>query len=336
MVTGGAGFIGSHFVDLCVSKNYAVTVLDLMTYAARRDNLNDAFRTGACELIIGDIRDEALVLELLKSRSCGAMVNFAAESHVDRSIAGPDAFIQTNVVGTYALLQSARKYYHFATPEVRSRFRYLQVSTDEVFGMLGTSDPAFNEETPYAPNSPYSASKASADHLVRAWNHTYGLPTLITNCSNNYGPRQFPEKLIPHMIYCALSGKPLPVYGRGENIRDWIHVRDHASGVLLALEKGQVGDSYCFGGRAERKNIDLVRKVCSILDALVPRSDGVSYAGQIQFVTDRLGHDFRYAIDDAKAEKTLGFSRKFDFETGLRATIEWYLANREHLKGADQ
>lgn len=334
LVTGGAGFIGSHFVDLCISSGHSVVVLDLMTYAAKRDNLKEALATQRCELVVGDIRDEAKVFELLKGKGCSAVVNFAAESHVDRSISGPDAFIQTNVVGTYSLLQASRRYYQSLGVAQRERFRYLQVSTDEVFGMLGPNDHPFTEKTSYAPSSPYSASKAGADHLVMAWHHTYGLPALITNCSNNYGPRQFPEKLIPHMIACALAEKPLPVYGRGENIRDWIHVQDHVFGIGLALERGRMGESYCFGGRSEKRNIDLVKELCTLLDSLSPRKDGRSYSTQIEFVTDRLGHDFRYAIDDEKAESELGFKRKFGFESGLKATVEWYLNHRDHLKGA--
>lgn len=332
LVTGGAGFIGSHFVDLLIAEGAQVVVLDLLTYAGRRENLESALRSGQCELVVGNIGDSELVSRLLEKHSIEAVVNFAAESHVDRSITGPGSFIDTNVVGTFRLLDSTLNYYRALTDAKKENFRFVHVSTDEVFGMLGPNDPPFSESTPYAPSSPYSASKASSDHLVRAWHHTYGLPTLITNCSNNYGPRQFPEKLIPHMIACALSRKPLPVYGKGENIRDWIHVQDHCRGVYLALTRGEIGESYCFGGRSERKNIDLVRTLCGLLDTMKPRADGARYDSQITFVTDRLGHDFRYAIDDTKAEQSLGFKRDYTFESGLRSTVEWYLKNEERLK----
>lgn len=327
LLTGGAGFIGSNFVELATRRGYRVIVLDSLTYAGHRESLEQV--KGEWELIPGDIRDEALVLQLLQKNQCSALLNFAAESHVDRSIHGPAAFIETNILGTYSLLQAARTYsQRDFVPKADRHFRYLQVSTDEVFGALG-AEGRFTENTPYAPNSPYSASKAAADHLVRAWHHTYGLDTVITNCSNNYGPRQFPEKLIPHMIQCALDGRPLPVYGKGLNIRDWIYVGDHCQGILNALEKGDAGATYCFGGNSERKNIEVVETLCSLLDEFSPRVDGRSYREQIRYVEDRAGHDWRYAIDDSKAQTELGFTREVkNFEAGLRRTVEWYLANQ--------
>ncbi len=334
LLTGGAGFIGSNFVEMAVQRGHHVVVLDSMTYAGHRENLDSipqrtASHPGSWELVIGDIRDSALVPELLKKNQCSALLNFAAESHVDRSITGPSAFIDTNILGTYNLLQAAREYVDTlpAGSPLKAQFRYLQVSTDEVYGALGDTG-KFSETTPYAPNSPYSASKAAADHLVRAWHHTYGLNTVTTNCSNNYGPKQFPEKLIPHMIQCALAGKTLPVYGKGENVRDWIYVKDHCAGILLALEKGKAGETYCFGGNSERKNLDVVHALCRTLDELKPRADKKSYAEQIHFVQDRAGHDWRYAIDDSRAQRELGFTRTMaDFEQGLRSTLRWYLEN---------
>lgn len=331
LVTGAAGFIGSNFVDLALARGYKVVALDALTYAGHLENLADAKNKPGFTFVQGKIQDRALVERLLADHAVDWVANFAAESHVDKSITGPRDFIETNINGTFELLTAARAYYEGLAAPKRADFRFLHVSTDEVFGTLGETG-AFTETTPYAPNSPYSASKAASDLLVRAWHHTYGLPTLTTNCSNNYGPRQFPEKLIPHMIYCALQGRGLPVYGQGLNVRDWIHVSDHAAGVLLALERGRVGETYCFGGRSERKNIDVVRAIAAVLDELKPRaaggSAGGSYASQIEYVTDRPGHDLRYAIDDTKAEKELGFTRKFArFEQGLRATVEWYLGN---------
>jgi dTDP-glucose 4,6-dehydratase len=326
LVTGVAGFIGANFVRLAVSKGYDVVGLDLLTYAGKKENLENLPGPGKFTLKIGNICDNALVKELLAVHEPKALINFAAESHVDRSIESPTIFIETNVLGTGNLLNNALKYWNTLSSTEKADFRYVQISTDEVYGQLGPTG-KFSEKTPVDPSSPYSASKTGGDHLVQAWNHTFGLPTIITRCSNNYGPLQFPEKLIPHMIQCALTGKKLPVYGKGENVRDWIHVEDHCQGILLALEKGKPGSTYCLGGNSERKNIDVVRTICATLDELHPRKDGKSYAEQISFVTDRLGHDFRYAIDDSFAKKELGFQQKYNFEDGLRDTIKWYLEN---------
>lgn len=327
LITGGAGFIGSSFVGLCVGGGYRVVVLDALTYAGHRANL-EWLPAGSHELVVGDICDGGLVSRLLAEYQPQAVLNFAAESHVDNSIAKPSAFIETNIIGSYTMLEAARQYHNGLAVAEQAAFRFVQVSTDEVYGTLGETG-RFSEETAMKPNSPYSASKAAGDHLARAWFETYGLPTIVTNCTNNYGPRQYPEKLIPHMLTCALAGNPLPVYGDGRNIRDWIQVEDHCAGVLLALEKGQPGQTYCFGGNAERRNIDLVETLCDLLDALAPRKDGVSYRQQITFVQDRPGHDRRYAIDDSKAQRELGFTRKHTFESGLRNTILWYLQNQQ-------
>lgn len=337
LVTGGAGFIGSSFVRIALEK-YNVVILDALTYAGRIENLSEVLQEGRCEFVKGDIRDFNLVESLLGKYNIKSLVHFAAESHVDNSISGPKVFMETNIMGTFNLLEVARKYWSAMTDENKKQFRFVHVSTDEVFGTLGETG-YFSETTAYAPNSPYSSSKASSDMLARAWFHTYSLPVIITNCSNNYGPRQFPEKLIPRMILNALTNKKLPVYGEGKNIRDWIHVEDHSRGVLLALEKGRLGESYCFGGRSERRNIDLVKNLCRELDQVHPRSDGNKHESSIEFVKDRMGHDYRYAIDDSKAEKELGFSRKYkNFEDGLKQTIEWYLKNQAwvesiHTKG---
>jgi dTDP-glucose 4,6-dehydratase len=330
LVTGGAGFIGSAFVRQAVAAGQRVIILDALTYAGHRVNLEGVDET-LHALVVGDIADGELVARLLAEHHVDAIAHFAAESHVDNSINKPSAFIDTNIVGTYRLLEASREYWNKLAPEKKAAFRFLQVSTDEVYGSLGPKG-AFNETTAMKPNSPYSASKAAGDHLARAWHKTYGLPVLVTNCSNNYGPRQHPEKLIPHMITRALAGESLPVYGDGKNIRDWIHVEDHCAGVALALEKGAPGETYCFGGQAEFTNIDLVQTICKTLDTLRPLKRGGSYASQIAFVTDRLGHDRRYAIDDAKARRELGFKRRHDFDSGLRATVEWYLANGEWCK----
>ncbi|MBN8539942.1 MAG: dTDP-glucose 4,6-dehydratase [Deltaproteobacteria bacterium] len=350
IVTGAAGFIGSQFVENLLRNATSlgsqkaghpekITVLDKLTYAGSLATLDHAVQQAGgdqararLEFVKGDIADRSLVYELVKRVKPKAIVNFAAESHVDRSIESAAEFIETNIMGVFSLLDAARRYHEsLSSSPQASAFRFVQVSTDEVFGQLG-EEGAFSEETPYAPSSPYSASKASGDHLVRAWYHTYKLPVIVTNCSNNYGPRQYPEKLIPHMIHCALKNKPLPVYGNGGNVRDWIHVDDHARGVELAMRKGTVGQSYCFGGRSERRNLDVVKAICAILDELRPRTSG-SYGEQITFVEDRKGHDWRYAIDDTKSETTLGFKRRYDsFEMGLRATVQWYLENQEWVE----
>lgn len=323
LVTGGAGFIGSSFVAQAVAGGQKVIVLDYLTYAGSRDNLA-WIKPDHYHLVVGNITDGALVSSLLDSHDIDAMVHFAAESHVDNSISAPAAFIDTNIVGTYTLLEAARDYWSRLPAARKQAFRFIHISTDEVFGELGDSG-KFSETSPMRPNSPYSASKAASDHLAHAWFATYGLPVITTNCSNNYGPRQHPEKLIPRMITNAVAGKNLPVYGNGSNIRDWIHVEDHCNGIALALEKGIPGETYCFGGNAEKSNLEVVRKICAILEELSPRQYKTSYENQIAFVTDRAGHDYRYAIDDRKAVSELGFTRKHDFESGLRNTVEWYL-----------
>jgi dTDP-glucose 4,6-dehydratase len=319
LVTGGAGFIGSTFVAQNVARGSKVIVLDALTYAGHKENLDEI--NGDWKLVEGNIMDRPLVERLLREYAIDALLNFAAESHVDNSIEGPKEFIDTNITGTFQLLEAARSY-----AKEKKDFRFLQVSTDEVYGSLGPTG-KFSETTPYAPNSPYSASKAAADHLVRAWHETYGLDTIITHCTNNYGPRQHPEKLIPRMIRCALSGEKLPVYGKGNNIRDWIHVEDHANGVWLALTRGKSGQAYDFGGDAEEENLRLVKKICTILDKKRPKSSG-KYEDQIAFVTDRLGHDMRYAIDDSKSQRELGFTRAYTLEGGLEKTVQWYLDNQ--------
>jgi dTDP-glucose 4,6-dehydratase len=323
LVTGAAGFIGSSFAEMALASGHRVIVLDALTYAGHRENLSGL----EVEFVLGDICDGKLIASLLERHAPSAVVNFAAESHVDRSIDAPSAFIETNIQGTFTLLNASLEYWKKLDADRAKNFRYLQVSTDEVYGSLGPTG-KFSETTAYAPNSPYSASKASADFLTRAWHETYGLPTLTTNCTNNYGPRQFPEKLIPHMIFCALNGKPLPVYGDGGNIRDWIHVEDHCRGVFLALEKGRPGSTYCFGGNAEKNNLDVVRAICRELDKLRPRKDGKPHDSAIAFVKDRPGHDRRYAIDDSLAQRELGFTRRYEFESGMAATVRWYLENQ--------
>jgi len=328
-VTGGAGFIGSNFVLAAVGQaGEPVVNLDKLTYAGNLRNL-DALRGDARHSFVqGDIADRALVRGLLERHRPRAIVHLAAESHVDRSIEGPAQFIQSNVVGTFCLLEEARAYWAALPAPERAAFRFLHVSTDEVYGSLGREDPAFTEQTPYAPNSPYSASKASSDHLVRAYHHTYGLPTLVTNCSNNYGPHQFPEKLIPLMIHHALAGKPLPVYGDGLNVRDWLYVLDHCAALREVLARGRPGEVYNVGGGAEMKNIDLVRTLCALLDDARPRTGG-SYASLITFVKDRPGHDRRYAIDAGKIRRELGWQPQESFESGLRKTVRWTLERRE-------
>jgi dTDP-glucose 4,6-dehydratase len=332
LITGAAGFIGSAFVRKALSENNKVVVLDKLTYAGHIENLEEVIDNDKCVFVQGCITDQKLTETLLNEHKIDSLVNFAAESHVDNSIHSPGEFIKTNILGTFHLLEAARTYFAGLPPEKKTAFRFVHVSTDEVYGSLGDTG-KFNEELPYRPNSPYSASKAGSDHLVRAWFHTYKLPTVTTNCSNNYGPRQFTEKLIPTMITNAIAGKHLPVYGNGKNVRDWIHVDDHSKGVYLALTKGTPGETYCFGGNSERGNIDVVKSICAILDEVKPRADKKSYQEQIHFVEDRKGHDWRYAIDDTKAQKTLGFTRAFNrFEDGLRSTVEWYLKNEQWIQ----
>jgi dTDP-glucose 4,6-dehydratase len=326
LVTGGAGFIGSNFVLAeRVCGGMRVVNLDLLTYAAKPGNLDSLGGDPDYVFVHGDIGDRSLVSRVLETHRPSAVVNFAAESHVDRSITGPTDFIQTNVVGTFHLLEEVHRYWQQLPDTLREVFRFLHVSTDEVYGSLGPADPPFSESTPYAPNSPYSASKAASDHLVRAYHHTFGLPTLTTNCSNNYGPRQFPEKLIPLMIVSAINGRPLPVYGDGLNVRDWLYVADHCEALRLVLAKGTPGETYNIGGLCEKANIDLVRTICSILDELRPHSPHAPHARLITFVKDRPGHDRRYAVDCSKIRSQLGWEPKEVFETGLRKTIEWYV-----------
>ncbi|HTN94770.1 MAG TPA: dTDP-glucose 4,6-dehydratase [Gallionella sp.] len=330
LVTGGAGFIGANFVlDWLEQAGESVINLDKLTYAGNPDNLASLKDDTRHIFVHGDIGDTDLVEKLLGEHRPRAVVNFAAESHVDRSIHGPEDFIQTNVVGTFHLLQAVRDYCSGLAHPERSAFRFLHVSTDEVYGSLGAKDAAFRETNRYEPNSPYSASKAASDHLVRAYHHTYGLPVLTTNCSNNYGPFHFPEKLIPLMIVNALAGKPLPVYGDGRQIRDWLYVKDHCSAIRTVLAKGRVGEVYNIGGWNEKANIDIVHTVCALLDELSPRSDGKPYREQINFVADRPGHDRRYAIDAGKIEHELGWKPAETFETGIRKTVRWYLENRD-------
>ena len=335
IVTGGNGFIGTNLVRLLLeSKQYHVINLDALTYAANPLSLEELDGHPDYEFVKGSITDRQLIDSLFEKHKPMGVLNLAAESHVDRSILSADDFVQTNVVGTYTMLEAARMYWNTLPEELKQQFRFLHVSTDEVFGSLG-EDGFFTEETPYKPQNPYSASKAASDHFVRAFNHTYGFPTIITNCSNNYGPYQFPEKMIPLMILNALSGKPLPVYGDGSNVRDWIYVEDHCKAVKLAFENGKPGEVYAVGASNEQKNINLVTQICSILDDIAPpievpqlRDRGLkSYAELINFVQDRLGHDHRYAIDASKIQSELGWKPEVGFETGLRKTIEWYLSN---------
>ena len=324
LVTGGAGFIGTNFVLSTIAKvGEAVVTLDKLTYAGRRDNLAPLEGDPRHHFVRGDICDRELVRGLLAAHRPRAIVHFAAESHVDRSIAGPGEFIQTNVVGTFALLEEARAYHASLEGAAREAFRFLQVSTDEVYGSLTPEAPAFTEDHPYAPNSPYAASKAGADHLVRAYHHTYGLPVLTTNCSNNYGPYQFPEKLIPLMITSALAGKPLPVYGDGLNVRDWLFVDDHCDALRLVLDRGRPGETYNVGGASERNNLEVVGAICDALEAERPRSAG-RYRDLITFVPDRPGHDRRYAIDYAKLRRELGWAPRETFDSGLKRTVRWY------------
>lgn len=332
LVTGGAGFIGSCFVLQRVLGGDTVINLDKLTYSGNLENLKSIQTNKNYIFVHGDIGDEKLIKELLEKYRPDAVVNFAAESHVDRSIHDPDVFVKTNVLGTEVLLRVVKDWWKELEQEKKEGFRFHHISTDEVFGTLSLEDPAFTEKTPFAPNSPYSASKASSDHFVRAFHETYGLPTLITNCSNNYGPRQFPEKLIPLMTLNALAGKTLPIYGTGENIRDWLHVADHCEAIHLVLTKGRVGQTYNIGGKSERTNLFIVNKICELLDEIKPLGAGKSYKDQIVHVTDRLGHDFRYAINCSKIEKELGWSPRHTFEEGIKETIEWYLNNPEWVK----
>jgi len=325
LVTGGCGFIGSNLVRLILTNTeHTVLNVDALTYAGNRHSLDDLAGHPRYRFAQADITDGAAIARLFADFQPDWVMHLAAESHVDRSIDGPGAFIQTNVVGTYTLLQAARKYFDALTGAAKERFRFLHVSTDEVYGSLGATG-RFTEETPYDPHSPYSASKAASDHLARAWADTYGLPVLVTNCSNNYGPYQFPEKLIPVVILKALRGDPIPVYGKGENIRDWLYVGDHAEALLTVVSRGRIGETYNIGGDNERRNLDLVRLLCSLLDELRPRADGKPYADLITFVTDRPGHDLRYAIDASKIKRELGWTPKQDHTSGFRQTVQWYL-----------
>ncbi len=333
LVTGGAGFIGSNFVlDWLAQSDEPIVNLDKLTYAGNRENLAALEGDARHIFVQGDIGDRALVERLLAEHRPRAVVHFAAESHVDRSIHGPEDFIQTNVVGTFRLLEAVRAHWSGLPDTDKPAFRFLHVSTDEVYGTLGPTDPPFAETNPYEPNSPYSASKAASDHLVRAWHHTYGLPVLTTNCSNNYGPYHFPEKLIPLMIVNALAGKPLPVYGDGRQIRDWLYVRDHCSAIRRVLQAGRPGETYNIGGWNEKPNLEIVHTICALLDELRPRADGRSYREQITHVPDRPGHDRRYAIDARKIERELGWRPAETFETGIRKTVQWYLDHPDWVR----
>ena len=330
LVTGGAGFIGANFVlEWLAASSEPVVNLDKLTYAGNLETLSSLQGDVRHTFVQGDIGDRALLERLLAEHQPRAVINFAAESHVDRSIHGPGEFVQTNIVGTFHLLDAVRGYWDGLTGDAKAAFRLLHVSTDEVYGSLGPGDAAFTENHRYEPNSPYSASKAASDHLVRAWHHTYGLPVITTNCSNNYGPYHFPEKLIPLMIVNALAGKPLPVYGDGMQVRDWLYVKDHCSAIRRVLEAGRLCETYNVGGWNEKPNIEIVNTVCALLDEMRPKADGSSYNTQITYVKDRPGHDRRYAIDARKLESELGWKPAETFESGIRKTVEWYLANPE-------
>jgi len=334
LVTGGAGFIGANFVlDWLSASDEPVLNLDKLTYAGNLENLASLQGDARHTFVQGDIGDADLVTRLLVQHKPRAVINFAAESHVDRSIHGPEDFVQTNVVGTLRLLQAVRAYWQGLDEAAAQAFRFLHVSTDEVYGSLGPGDAAFTETHRVEPNSPYSASKAASDHLVRAWHHTYRLPVLTTNCSNNYGPFHFPEKLIPLMILNALNGKALPVYGDGRNVRDWLYVTDHCSAIRRVLEAGALGETYNIGGWNEKTNLEVVHTLCDILDELSPRADGKSYRDQMQFVKDRPGHDRRYAIDASKVERELGWRPAETFDSGIRKTVRWYLENPKWVQG---
>jgi dTDP-glucose 4,6-dehydratase len=332
LVTGGCGFIGSNFIRHLLSRGpqapSRIVNLDKLTYAGNPANLADVAADARYAFVHGDIGDEALVAHLLADHAIGAIFNFAAESHVDRSIDSPEPFVQTNVLGTLRLLNAARRHWALLPAAPKAAFRFLHVSTDEVYGTLSPQDPAFTETTPFAPNSPYAASKAASDHLVRAYHHTYGLPALTTNCSNNYGPYQFPEKLLPLVILNALESKPLPVYGDGKQVRDWLHVEDHCRAIALVLERGHLGETYNVGGLNEMTNLRVIRMICSLLDAKAPRKEGAPHERLIAFVTDRPGHDRRYAINCAKIQRELGWRPLESFDTGLAKTVDWYLGNR--------
>lgn len=334
LVTGGAGFIGGNFVlrSMAAQKGGLVN-LDKLTYAGNLQTLQSISDEPNYHFYQGDIGDRALVAQILEKYQPEAVVNFAAESHVDRSIHGPGDFIQTNIVGTFNLLESVRAYYEKLGDGQKNKFRFLHVSTDEVYGTLDQTDPPFAETNPYEPNSPYAASKAASDHLVRAWFHTYGLPVLTTNCSNNYGPYQFPEKLIPLVIHNALKGKQLPVYGDGKQVRDWLYVEDHCDAIWVVLERGCLGETYNIGGNNEKTNISVVETICRILDQLRPRADQKSYLEQITFVKDRPGHDRRYAINASKISNELGWQPKETFETGIQKTVQWYLDHQDWVEG---
>jgi len=331
LVTGGAGFIGGNFVLAAVADGVRIVNLDALTYAGNLDTLSSLPGDPSHVFVHGDIGDAGLVNRMLAEHRPEAIINFAAESHVDRSIDGPTAFVQTNVVGTLALLECARDYWRSLQGAAKDGFRFLHVSTDEVYGSLGETG-KFTEQTPYAPNSPYSASKAASDHLVRAFHHTYGLPVVTTNCSNNYGPYQFPEKLVPLIIARALAGEPLPVYGDGRNVRDWLYVGDHCSAIRAVLQGGRVGETYNVGGDAERENIDVVRTICRLLDQRRNRTDGSPRESQITFVADRPGHDRRYAIDASKLQGELGWRPQHSFEQGMADTVDWYLENQDWVR----
>lgn len=325
LITGAAGFIGSCFAIKMIKLGHKVVVIDKLTYAGNMDNLAEIVGHENYQFVQGDICDAQLIAQLLSENTIDYVVNFAAESHVDNSISSPEVFIDTNIKGTFNLLSQALVYYRELADNKKDNFRFLHISTDEVYGSLELDEPKFSEQSQYKPNSPYSASKAASDHLVRAWFETYGLPCITTNCSNNYGPRQHDEKLIPTVIRSALNGNQIPIYGNGKNIRDWIFVEDHCDGIYLALTKGESGESYCFGGNCEKENIDIATTICDILDKIHPKKDNTSYKAQIAFVQDRLGHDKRYAIDDSKASKALGYVRAKSFEERIDQTIKWYL-----------
>ncbi len=333
LVTGGAGFIGANFVlEWLNTSNKQICVLDKLTYAGNLMSLEKAKQYDHFSFIQGDIGDKDLIRKLLNQFNIHSIINFAAESHVDRSISDPEDFIQTNIVGTFRLLEATRQYWKELSSLQQKRFSFLHVSTDEVYGSLALSDSSFTEETPYKPNSPYSASKAASDHLVRSYYHTYELPVLTTNCSNNYGPFQFPEKLIPLTIHNALSDKPIPVYGDGMNIRDWLFVTDHCKAIQCVLEKGELGQVYNIGGLNEKTNLEVVHAICELLDELKPKQNGISYKNQIQFVKDRAGHDKRYAVNATKLIDSLDWKPKESFETGIRKTVRWYLEHQDWVK----